>query len=224
MNNEEGEKEKIITWRKIDKIDNDNKSLYVNSNKKLKETKIYTLKEKEYINKYMTITKNILNEDKLYNIILKYNYNEQLILSEIFYLLNGEEEIDKEDPSSWNVKKNKQKFIPYKTKCGTLKTIYSLKKENKPIKKVLSKDKIIYKYENHKIINHTHNDNTIGTNDKNINENNFDDDNSDKLNKNEFYPKRFSNFNKIIEDYKNKKNKDENNNYNNNNYYNKKKE
>ena len=59
MNNEEGEKEKekIITWRKID---NDNKSIYFD-NKKIKQTKIYTLKEKEYLNKYMNITKNILN-------------------------------------------------------------------------------------------------------------------------------------------------------------------
>ena len=221
MNNEEGEKEKIITWRKKD---NDNKPLNVNNNKKLKQTKVYTLKEKEYINKYSSISKNIINEEKLYNIITKYNYNEQLILTEIFYILD-EEDIrgGDDDHVANNIKTNKQTFIPYKTKYGTLKTIYGLKKENKPIIKVLSKDKKVYKYENNKIFNRNNNDidnsDNGGNNDK-INENNIDDDN-DKMNKNEFYPKRFSNFNKIIEDYKNKKNKEEynnHNNYSNNNY------
>ena len=213
MNNEEGEKDKIITWRKKD---NDNKPLNVNNNKKLKQTKVYTLKEKEYINKYSSISKNIISEEKLYNIITKYNFNEQLILTEIFYILD-EEDIrggDDDHPAN-NIKTKKQTFIPYKTKYGTLKTIYGLKKENKPIIKVLSKDKKVYKYENNKIFNRNNNDidnsDNGGNNDK-INDNNINDD-SNKMNKNEFYPKRFSNFNKIIEDYKNKKYKENNNNF-----------
>ena len=93
-------------------------------------------------------------------------------------------------------------FIPYKTNFGITKYIYNLKKEQKPIKKILSKDKTIYKYEN--------------KNKKNINSvSNPKEEESikkeDKINNDIIYKKRFSNFNKIIEDYKNKKYKNKNN-------------
>ena len=204
MNEEEGEK--IITWRKIDNV---NKSIYAN-NKKHKLSKVYTSKEKEFLNKYINISKNVLNEEKLYNIIIKFNFNEQLILSEIFYLLHEADEREKDENKINNIRTSKSTFVPYKTKFGNTKTIYSLKKENKPIEKVLSKEKKIYKYDNINLINNKNNEENMS-------------DDVDMINKDELYPKRFSNFNKIIEDYKNKKNKDENNYNNYYNYYNKKK-
>ena len=199
MNDEESEK--IITWRKID---NESKSL-LNNNKKNGVSKNYTQKEKDYINKYLSISKKVLNEENLYEIIKKFNFNEQLILSEIFHLLDELNDKEKEENKINNIKTNKLSFIPYKTKYGIMKTIYSLKNEKKQIIKVLSKEKIIYKYENNNLnfkINIKNNENNLNENKEDI--------------KNELYPKRFTNFNKIIEDYKNKKYKDET--YNNNFY------
>ena len=192
MNN--GENDKVINWRKAN---NDNKPQKINNNTKfiLKE---YSKKEKEYLNKYLNISKNILNEEKLYNIIIKFDFNDQLILSEIFQILEEASDNEKDESKINNIKENKSIFVPYKTLYGITKSVYNLKNEQKPKRKILSKDKIIYKYENNKKIK---------------NENNLDEsvNKDDMSNKGIIYQKRFSNFNKIIEDYKNKKYKEENN-------------
>ena len=86
--------EKIFSKRKIDNDDNKNHYIY---NKKLKKAKEYNQKEKEYIKKYKNISKDFLNEEKLYDIISKFNFNDQLILSEIFYLMNTNEPSDSEE-------------------------------------------------------------------------------------------------------------------------------
>ena len=192
MNVEENEK---ISWRKKDK---DNKSVNNINNKKK-----YSNKEKEYINKYLIISKNIISEEKLYNIIIKFNFNEQLILSEIFHILDEESENEKSEENINKIKTNESIFVPYKTQFGIMKSIYTLKNENKSKNKVLSRDKKIYKYEKINLKKINKNDEKI---DKIIYNENI-------LDKNQFYPKRFSNFNKIIEDYKNKKYKENNNNF-----------
>ena len=177
------------------KINNDNKPTKINNIKSF--SKEYSQKEKEYLNKYLNISKNILNEEKLYNIIIKFDFNEQLILSEIFQLLEEASENEK-DENKINIIENKSIFIPYKTHFGIEKSIYNLKNEKKPKRKILSKDKMIYKYENNKKINNEKNQ------EESIN-------NEDMNNNCILYQKRFSNFNKIVEDYKNKKYKEENN-------------
>ena len=196
MNDEENEK--IISWRKFE---NNDKSVNNKKNLILKE---YSNKEREYINKYLNISKNVLNEEKIYDIIIKFNFNEQLILAEIFQLLDEVNERDKEK----NKIINKSIFVPYKTKYGIEKSIYSLKAENKPKIKTLSKEKKIYKYENNNISKLNDKKNVNISNEENNKEENFD--------KTQLYPKRFSNFNQIIKDFRYKKNKDENNN---NNFY-----
>ena len=192
MNVEEKEK---ISWRKKDK---DNKSINNINNKKK-----YTNKEKEYINKYLIVSKNIISEEKLYNIIIKFNFNEQLILSEIFHILEEESENEISEENINNIKTNESIFVPYKTQFGIMKSIYSLKNENKSKNKILSKDKKIYKYEKMNLKKNNKNEEKL---DKLIYNENI-------LDKNQFYQKRFSNFNKIIEDYKNKKYKENNNNF-----------
>jgi hypothetical protein len=203
MNDEENEK--IISWRKKDK-DKDNKSINFINSTIINNKKKYSNKEKEYINKYLIISKNIINEEKLYNIITKFNFNDQLILSEIFHILDEESEKESNEGGIDNIniiKTNESIFVPYKTQFGIMKSIYSLKNENKSKTKVLSKDKKIYKYEK---ININKNFKNEEKNDKQIYS-------EDILDKNQLYPKRFSNFNKIIEDYKNKKYKENNNNF-----------
>ena len=202
--------EKIITWRKTDNIINSKELLIINNNLSILQKK-YTQKEKEYVNKYLNISKNFLKEENIYNIIIKFNFNDQLILAEIFHLMDiaNENENGKEN---FENKANKSVFIPYKTKFGIMKSIYSLKKENKEKKYILCKEKKVYSYD---IINN-------GINCKN-NLNVVDE------NKESSYIKRFSDFNKIIEDYKSKKYKNDkfkkknynknNINYKNNNYY-----
>ena len=96
MNDEENEK--IISWRKKDK-DKDNKSINFINNTIINNKKKYSNKEKEYINKYLIISKNIINEEKLYNIITKFNFNDQLILSEIFHILDEESENESNEGS-----------------------------------------------------------------------------------------------------------------------------
>ena len=195
MNDEDNEK--IITWRKLETND---KPININ-NKKTLILKDYSQKEKEYINKYLNISKSVLNEEKIYNIIIRFNFNDQLILAEIFQILDEATEKDKEK----NKLINKSVFVPYKTKYGIEKSIYSLKAENKPKRKELSKEKKIYKYENNSIAKIN-----LGKNENNSIEQNNKEENSDKV---QIYPKRFSNFNKIIQDYQHKKYKDENNNF-----------
>ena len=203
--------DEIITWRKIGNIRDTTETATINNNLSLIPKK-YTQKEKEYINKYLYISKDILKEENIYNIITKFNFNDQLILAEIFHLmeLSNENEEEKDDNEN---KANKSVFIPYKTKFGIIKSIYSLKKENKEKKSILCKEKKVYCYD---IINN-------GKNDKN--NINLVEENKDSL-----YVKRFSDFNKIIEDYKSKKckndklkkkilNKNNMNYKNNNNYY-----
>ena len=204
--------EKIITWRKTDNIINPKELLIINNNLSILPKK-YTQKEKEYVNKYLNISKNFLKEENIYNIIIKFNFNDQLILAEIFHLMDISNENENEKHNYEN-KANKSVFIPYKTKFGIMKSIYSLKKENKEQKYILCKEKKVYSYD---IINN-------GINYKN----NL---NVDEENKESSYIKRFSDFNKIIEDYKSKKckgdkfkkknyNKNIINYKNNNNYYN----
>ena len=190
----DGENDKVISWRKAN---NDNKPTKLNNNVK-SLSKEYSKKEKEYLNKYLSISKNFLSEEKLYNIIIKFDFNDQLILSEIFQLLEEASENEKDENKINNIIENKSVFVPYKTHFGITKSIYNLKSEQKPKRKILSKDKIIYKYENNKKIN---------------SENNLEESiNKDDITNNGIiYQKRFSNFNKIIEDYKNKKYKEENN-------------
>ncbi len=187
------EKNKILTWRKVDRENNNNNKLI---------QKEYTKKEKEYLNKYLNISKNILNKEKLYEIINKFDFNEQLILSEILHLLEEQYENEKNEKqiNNHNLTTNKSIFIPYKTNFGIMKSVYNLKKEKKPSKKILSKDKIVYKYENNKLLNNETNSNESINKEVEI---------SDNL----VYTKRFSNFNKIIEDYKSKIYKKDNNNY-----------
>ena len=197
--------EKIFSWRKSD---NKDKSSTINNNTSIASNK-YTQKEKEYINKYLNISKNFLREENLYNIIIKFNFNDQLILAEIFHLMDLSNETEKEKDSNEN-NENKSVFIPYKTKFGIMKSLYSLKKENKEKKCILCKEKKVYNYDN--VYNGINNKN-------NLNMVNEDKDLS--------YIKRFSNFNKIIEDYQCKKFKNEkfkkkvfHKNYINNNYFN----
>ena len=201
--------EKIITWRKTDNVIN-SKELVVNNNLS-KLPKRYTQKEKEYVNKYLNISKNFLKEENIYNIIIKFNFNDQLILAEIFHLMDISNENENEKENYEN-KANKSVFIPYKTKFGIMKSIYSLKKENKEKKYILCKEKKVYSYD---IINNgINNKNNLSVVDEN---------------KESSYIKRFSDFNKIIEDYKSKKYKNDkfkkknynknNINYRNNNYY-----
>ena len=132
------ENDKIISWRKI----NDNKTINV-SNKNRNFSKEYSNKEKEYLNKYLNISKNVLNEDQLYNIIIKFKFNDQLIISEIFKLLEEASENEKDENKITNITMNKSTFIPYKTQFGIIKTIYNLDKNQKPKNKILSKDKKI---------------------------------------------------------------------------------
>jgi hypothetical protein len=202
MNDEENEK--IFNWRKID--DNDDNS------KRYAITKEYNQKEKEYLNKYLSISKNILNKEKLYDIIIRFNFNEQLILSEIFHVLDEANEI-KEKEENIN-SQNKLTFIPYKSKYGIMKTTYSLKNEKKPTIKTLSKEKKIYKYENNNNINKINKFNNIN---KINNNDNFNEIRQESPKEKNVYPKRFLNFNKIIEDFKSKKCKDKNNYYKNTN-------
>lgn len=194
MNDEENEK--VLIWRKLDDSDDNSKRYAI--------SKEYNQKEKEYLNKYLSITKNILSKEKLYDIILRFNFNEQLILSEIFHALDEVNEIKEKEESI--ISQNKLTFVPYKSKYGIMKTTYSLKNEKKPNIKILSKEKKIYKYDN-KI----NNINKINNND------NFNEIRQESPKGKNFYPKRFSNFNKIIEDFKSKKCKDKNNYYKNSN-------
>ena len=76
----DGENNKVISWRKAN---NDNKPTKLNNNVK-SLSKEYSKKEKEYLNKYLSISKNFLSEEKLYNIIIKFDFNDKLIVSEIF--------------------------------------------------------------------------------------------------------------------------------------------
>lgn len=131
MNDEENEK--VLNWRKID--DNDDNS------KRYSVSKEYNQKEKEYLNKYLSISKNILNKEKLYDIIIRFNFNEQLILSEIFHELDEANEIKEKEENI--ITQNKLTFVPYKSKYGIMKTTYSLKNEKKPTIKILSKEKNI---------------------------------------------------------------------------------
>ena len=126
--------EKIITWRKTENIINSKELLIINNNLS-KLPKKYTQKEKEYVNKYLNISKNFLKEENIYNIIIKFNFNDQLILAEIFHLMDISNENENEKHNYEN-KANKSVFIPYKTKFGIMKSIYSLKKENKENKKI----------------------------------------------------------------------------------------
>ena len=124
------ENDKIISWRKIN--DNNTKNI---SNKNRIAIKEYSNKEKEYLNKYFNISKNVLNEEQLYNIIIKFNFNEQLIVSEIFQLLEEASEKEKDENKMSNVINNKSTFIPYKTQFGIIKTVYNLDKTQNRKKK-----------------------------------------------------------------------------------------
>ena len=202
MNDEENEK--VLNWRKID--DNDD------NNKRYSISKEYNQKEKEYLNKYLSISKNILNKEKLYDIIIRFNFNEQLILSEIFHELDEANEIKEKEENI--ITQNKLTFVPYKSKYGIMKTTYSLKNEKKPTIKILSKEKKIYKYDNN---NNNYKINKIKNINKINNNDNFNEIRQESPKEKNVYPKRFLNFNKIIEDFKSKKCKDKNNYYKNSN-------
>ena len=134
----------------------------------------YSIISKDLLNKYKSISNNIIQEKELLNIIIRNNCNENMILTEILHRFFNKDK---------NYIKNKTlNFIPYKEKNGIMKNVYYLKEENKQMDKILTKDKKIYRY---------------------------DEDDNNQINDSDYYPKRFSNFNKIIDDFKNEKLKEE---------------
>ena len=97
------------------------------ANKKKQEEKFekvieYTEKERSYINKYLPLAKTAYDESEVYQIIKKYNFNDELINKDIKHQLDiimvkgdeyGWSEVKKKEvkPKSNNADKNKGKNI-----------------------------------------------------------------------------------------------------------------
>lgn len=166
-------KDDNLTWRRLDTKD-DNKQYLSGKDNERYTQKDYPFIQKDLLNKYKSISNNIIQEKELINIITRNNYNENMILTEILHRFFNKDK---------NYMKNKTlNFIPYKEKNGIMKNVYYLKEENKQMDKILTKDKKTYRY---------------------------DEEDINQINNTDYYPKRFSNFNKIIDDFRNEKLKEE---------------
>ena len=166
-------KDENLSWRRLNTKDDNKQILSCKDNNQHNQQNCFIISE-DILNKYKSISNNIIQEKELHNIIIRNNYNENMILTEILHRFFNR---------GRNYIKNKTlNFIPYKEKNGIMKNVYYLKEENKQMDKILTKDKKIY---------------------------NYDEEDNNQINHSDYYPKRFSNFNKIIDDFKNEKLKEE---------------